>query len=85
MIAPMNESGPQLNAEIETVERWVRVGDYRQARRAVKKLLAESSLTDAERKRLDTLWDSMAVDRGALVAFGLTGLVLLFLLLKYGI
>ena len=85
MIAPMKKTSANWKSEIDQVERWVRAGDYKQAGRAAKQLLSESGLTDDQRERVKRLWDSMAVDRGALIAFGVTGLVLLFILLQYGI
>ena len=85
MIASMNDADTRQNEMLDRLERWVRAGNYREAKRAVKEAAADPSLTEAGRKRLDALAQSMATDKGAVVALGMTGIVLLFLIFRYWI
>lgn len=85
MIAGMNDSDENKNAQIAALEKLVRAGDYKQARATVKRLLDTTDLSDAERGKIEALSSSMRSDNAAIGAFVFTFFVLLYLFLKYGI
>ena len=83
MIAPMTDGDTTQNETMRELETWVRIGDYRSARPAAQKAAHDPSLSEAERKRAADLVEAMAVDKGAVVAFIVTGLLILFLVFQY--
>ena len=86
MIAGMNEPEKSLSStDIDELEQLYRKGDYKLARRLLKKLGHEGEMTAADRARIEPIERSMKTDTGAIAAFVFTLLVLIFLTATFGL
>ncbi len=67
---------------IETAERFYRAGQYGNARRLARQIAKSASSTD-EKNRAAHILKATGIDPAAVVAFAVTGGLLLFLIFRY--
>ncbi len=73
-----------LSSDLARLETYYDIGDYQQAKALAKSLLDNDDLENADRKRIDKVLGAMKTDPGAIVAFVITFLLMLYLVIRYG-
>ena len=73
-----------ITPQIVRVEKLYDAGDYKQARKLARTLLAEGEMTASHRQRLEKVLAATGTDNVAVMAIVFTLCVLVFLVVKYG-